>query len=144
MAITSALCTSFKTELLKGIHDFDNDTIKLALIKGSATGTYNSTTTNYSNVTDNLDESNGTGYTAGGDPITVTTGSTGTTALVDFADKTFSNITLLTDGCIIYNASKSNRAIAVVNFSSTVDIVFGDLVINFPSSGSLTSMVRIQ
>ena len=66
MAITTAMCTSFKSELLGGVHDLDTDSIKLALIKASPSGTYDATTTNYSDVTGNSDEASGTNYTAGG------------------------------------------------------------------------------
>ena len=73
--ITSALCTSFKVELLEGDHDFNNgaDAFKVALFKANAsiTGTYDATTTNYSNVTGNSDElPNGSGYTTGGYALT--------------------------------------------------------------------------
>ena len=66
MAITTAMCTSFKSELLGGLHDLDTDSLKLALIKASPSGTYGAATTNYSDVTGNSDEATGTGYTAGG------------------------------------------------------------------------------
>ena len=69
MAVTTALCTSFKSELLGGIHDLDSHTIKLALIKPSSSGTYDKTTTNYSNVTGNSDETTGTNYSAGGQTL---------------------------------------------------------------------------
>jgi hypothetical protein len=83
MAITTAMCTSFKSELLGGTHDLDTDSIKLALIKASPTGTYGAATTNYSDVTGNSDEATGTGYTAGGqvlDNVTITVD--GTTAII--------------------------------------------------------------
>ncbi len=66
MAITTAMCNSFKQKLLGGVHDLDTDSLKLALIKATPTGTYNASTTNYSNVTGNSDEASGTNYTAGG------------------------------------------------------------------------------
>ena len=87
MAITTAMCTSFKSELLGGIHDLDTHTIKLALIKSSMSGTYGAATTNYSDVTGNSDEASGTNYSAGGqnlDSAAISTDST--TAIVDFAD----------------------------------------------------------
>jgi hypothetical protein len=144
MAITTAMCTTFKSELLGGIHDLDTDSIKLALIKVSPSGTYNAATTNYSDVTGNSDESSGTNYSAGGQAlgspsITVS----GTTALVDFADEVFENVTTTATGCIIYNAGKSNKAIAVVDFGGTVSAVAGDLTIEFPAVGASTSIIRI-
>src|SRR5210317_466584 len=113
MAITTAMCTSFKQELLGGLHDLDTDSLKLALIKESPAGTYGAATTNYSDVTGNSDEASGTNYTAGGQVLDSATISVdGTTAIVDFADEVFANVTTSADGCIIYNSSKSNRAIA--------------------------------
>src|SRR5210317_2230331 len=112
MAITTAMCTSFKEELLGGTHDLDTDDIKLALIKATPTGTYNASTTNYSDVTGNSDEASGTGYSAGGqvlDGATISLDSS--TAILDFTDEVFSNVTVSTDGCIIYNASQGNKAI---------------------------------
>ena len=88
MAITTAMCTSFKSELLGGTHDLDTDSIKLALIKATPTGTYGAATTNYSDVTGNSDEATGTGYTAGGQVLdNVTISVDGTTAIVDIEMK---------------------------------------------------------
>ena len=144
MGITTAMCTSFKQELLGGLHDLDTDSIKLALIKPSNSGTYGAATTNYSNVTDASDESSGTNYSAGGQAlgspsITVS----GTTAMVDFADEVFANVSTSADGCIIYNAGKSNKAICVIDFGGTVTAVAGDLTIEFPAVGSSTTIIRI-
>ena len=144
MAITTAMCTSFKSELLGGIHDLDTHTIKLALIKNGMSGTYNAATTNYSDVTGNSDESSGTNYSAGGqnlDSPAITT--SGTTAMVDFADEVFSNVTTSADGCIIYNSSASNKAIAVIDFGGTVSATAGDLTIEFPAVGTSTAVIRI-
>ena len=144
MGITTAMCTSFKGELLGGIHDLDTHTIKLALIKASPSGTYGAATTNYSDVTGNSDESSGTNYSAGGqhlDSATITT--SGTTAMVDFADEVFSNVTTSADGCIIYNSSASNKAIAVIDFGGTVSATAGDLTIEFPAVGTSTAVIRI-
>ena len=144
MAITTAMCTSFKSELLGGVHDLDTHSIKLALIKSGESGTYGAATTNYSDVTGNSDEASGTNYTAGGqvlDSAAITT--SGTTALVDFADEVFSNVTVSADGCIIYNASASNKAIAVIDFGGTVSATAGDLTIEFPAAGASTAVIRI-
>jgi hypothetical protein len=144
MAITTAMCTSFKAELLGGLHDLDTDDIKIALIKASPAGTYGAATTNYSNVTDNSDESTGTGYGAGGqslDSPAITT--SGTTALVDFADEVFTNITTSADGCIIYNATEGNRAICVIDFGGTVSASAGDLTIEFPTADASNAVIRI-
>jgi len=144
MAITTAMCTSFKSELLGGTHDLDTDSIKLALIKSSMAGTYNATTTNYSDVTGNSDEATGTGYSAGGQVLDSAAISVdGTTAIVDFADEVFSNVTLSADGCIIYNASQGNKAIAVIDFGGTVSATAGDLTINFPAADASNAIIRI-
>jgi hypothetical protein len=117
MAITTAMCTSFKSELLGGTHDLDTDSLKLALIKASPSGTYDATTTNYSDVTGNSDEATGTNYTAGGQALDSAVISVdGTTAIVDFADEVFANVTASADGCIIYNTAASNAAIACYRF----------------------------
>ena len=144
MAITTAMCTSFKAELLGGIHDLDTHTIKLALIKSSMSGTYNAATTNYSDVTGNSDEASGTNYSAGGqnlDSPAITT--SGTTAMVDFADEVFSNVTTSADGCIIYNSSASNKAICVIDIGGTVSATAGDLTIEFPAVGTSTAVIRV-
>jgi len=144
MAITTAMCTSFKSELLGGTHDLDTDVIKLALIKASPSGTYGAATTNYSNVTGNSDEASGTGYTAGGQNLDGATISvSGTTAIVDFSDEVFADVTVSADGCIIYNSSKTNRAIAVIDFGGTVSATAGDLTIEFPAADASNAVIRI-
>jgi len=144
MAITTAMCTSFKSELLGGTHDLDTDSLKLALIKASPSGTYDATTTNYSDVTGNSDEATGTNYTAGGQALDSATISTdGTTAIVDFADEVFSNVTTSADGCIIYNTAASNAAICVIDFGGTVSATAGDLTIEFPAADASNAVIRI-
>jgi len=144
MAITTAMCTSFKQEILGGVHDLDTDSIKLALIKQSPSGTYGAATTNYSDVTGNSDEASGTGYSAGGNILASATISVdGTTALVDFADTTFANATVSADGCIIYNAGQGNKAIAVIDFGGTILSSAGDFTITFPAAASATAIIRI-
>jgi hypothetical protein len=145
MAITTKMCTSFKTEILGGTHDLDTDTIKLALIKDTPSGTYDASTTNYSDVTGNTDEATGTGYTAGGvtlDNVTITSSSE--TALVDIDDEVIATATISADGCIIYNASKANRAIAVIDFGGTKTSTNGNFTIDFPTSGVSSSIIRIS
>lgn len=144
MAITTAMCTSFKQELLGGLHDLDTDSLKLALIKASPTGTYGAATTNYSDVTGNSDEASGTNYTAGGQALDGATISTdGTTAIVDFTDEVFSNVTVSADGCIIYNTANANSAIAVIDFGGTVSATAGDLTIEFPAADASNAVIRI-
>tara|TARA_S200002703_G_scaffold88606_1_gene76510 strand:+ start:2151 stop:2588 length:438 start_codon:yes stop_codon:yes gene_type:complete len=144
MAITTAMCTSFKSELLGGLHDLDTDSLKIALIKASPSGTYGAATTNYSNVTGNSDEASGTGYSAGGQVLDGASISvSGTTAIVDFTDEVFSNVTVSTDGCIIYNTANSNSAIAVIDFGGTVSATAGDLTIEFPAADASNAVIRI-
>jgi len=144
MAITTAMCTSFKQELLGGVHDLDTHTIKLALIKNSMSGTYGAATTNYSDVTGNSDESSGTNYTAGGQNLdSATIAVSSTTAHVDFADEVFSNVTTSAAGCIIYNSSASNKAICVIDFGGTVSATAGDLTIEFPTADASNAVIRI-
>lgn len=144
MAITTALCNTFKQELLGGIHDLDTDTIKLALIKETPTGSYGAATTNYTDITGNSDEASGTGYTAGGqalDSATITL--SGSTAFVDFADEVIVTATISADGCIIYNSSKANRAIAVIDFGGTKTSTNGDFTIQFPTADASNAIIRI-
>ena len=144
MAITTAMCNSFKQELLGGVHDLDTDTIKLALIKASPTGTYNASTTNYSDVTGNSDEASGTNYTTGGNSLTGAVISLDSgTAIVDFTDSTFSSATVSADGCIIYNSSQTNKAIAVIDFGGTKTSTNGDFVVQFPAPAAATAIIRI-
>ena len=144
MAITTAMCTSFKSELLGGTHDLDTHTIKLALIKASMSGTYGAATTNYSDVTGNSDEASGTNYSAGGQNLdSAAIAVSGTTAHVDFADEVFSNVTTSAAGCILYNSSASNKAICVIDFGGTVSATAGDLTIEFPAAGASTAVIRI-
>ena len=144
MAITTAMCNSFKQEILGGVHDLDTDVLKLALIKDTPTGTYNASTTNYSDVTGNSDEASGTNYTTGGqnlDGAAISLDSS--TAIVDFTDEVFSNVTVSADGCIIYNSSQGNKAIAVIDFGGTVSATAGDLTIEFPAADASNAVIRI-
>jgi len=142
--ITTAMCNSFKQELLGGVHDLDTHTLKLALIKPSPTGSYGAATTNYSDITGNSDEATGTNYSAGGqelDSASITL--SGTTAFVDFADEVFSNLTISAGGAIIYNTSASNKAIAIFAFSSTVSSTAGDFTVIFPTADASNAVIRI-
>jgi len=145
MAITTAMCNSFKSELLGGIHDLDTDNIYIALIKDSPAGTYGANTTNYSNITDNNDEAaTSGGYPAGGqqlDSPSITLD--GSTATVDFADETFVDVTVTASGAIMYNASQGNKAIAVFNFGGDITSTDGDFTIVFPTADASNAVIRI-
>ena len=144
MAITTAMCNSFKQELLGGLHDLDSDVLKVALIKVAPAGTYNKASTNYSDITGNTDEASGTGYTAGGqilDSASITL--SGDVAFVDFADEVFTTATISATGCMIYNVSNSNAAVAVFDFGGTISSTNGDFTIVFPSPDASNAVIRI-
>jgi hypothetical protein len=142
MAITQALCTSFKVEILRAIHDFTastGDVFKLALYTSSAN--LDATTTAYT-ATNEVGNS-GT-YTAGGGSLTnVTPTSSGTTAFLDFADISFTSATITARGALIYNSSKSNRAVAVLDFGSDKISTTGTFTVQFPVADASNAIVRI-
>ena len=145
MAITTAMCNSFKEELLGGVHDLDTDTLKVALIKASPAGTYDASITNYSDLTGNSDEAVGTNYTATGQVLdSATISLSGSTAFVDFADEVFTDLTIAADGAIIYNASQGDKAIAVFDFGGTVTSTSGDFTIVFPTADASNAVIRIS
>jgi len=148
ITVTTAMPTSFKVELLKGLHDLQNgaDTLKIALLKSQSagTGTYGAATTNYSTVTGNSDETSGTGYTAGGNTLTnVTPVADGTTAICDFNDTTWSSASFTTCGAVIYNTSNANSACAVLSFGGDQTVSSGDFQIQFPAPAAATAIIRI-
>ena len=140
MAITQAVCNSFKEELLKGLHDLDGHTLKLALYTSSAT--LGPTTTAFSTT----NESSGTNYTSGGATISnVAVSLSGTVAFVDFDDVSFSSATISdAAGALIYNSSASNRAIAVLDFGGTKSVSSGTLTVTLPSAAATTALIRIS
>lgn len=144
MAITQAICSSFKQELLAGVHNFTastGDVFKIALYTSSAT--LSSATTAYSSS----NEASGTGYTAGGATLTTATGSpflSGTTAFIDFDDYTWTSATISAAGALIYNSSKSNKAVAVLSFGSTYSSTNGNFTITFPAATSSTAVIILS
>ena len=142
MAISQAMCTSFKVELLKGVHNFTNssgNTFNIALYTSSASlgaGTTAYTTSN---------EVSGTNYTAKGQALTnITPTSSSTTALTDFTDETFSNVTLTARGALIFNDSASgDPAVCVLDFGSDKSASSGDFTIVFPAADSSNAIIRI-
>ena len=140
MAITQAVCNSFKQELLQGLHDLDGHTLKLALYTSSAT--LGPTTTAFSTT----NESSGTNYTSGGATISnVAVSLSATVAFVDFDDVSFSSATISdAAGALIYNSSASNRAIAVLDFGSTKSVSGGTLTVSLPSASATTALIRIS
>lgn len=139
MAITSAVCNSFKQELLGGVHDLDTDVIKIALYTSAAT--LDATTTTY--ITSN--EVVGAGYTAGGNTLSGATISLdGSIAIVDFSDTTWSNATITARGALIYNSSKSNKAIAVIDFGGDKISTNGSFVVQMPTANGTNAIIRIN
>ena len=155
MAITTAMATSFKSELLQGIHNFHNgsgggtttttgtgNTFKIALFTSSAT--MSASTTAYATT----NEVSGTGYTAGGNTLTnVDPTTSGTTALTDFADTTWSSSSITARGALIYNSSttagSANRAVAVLDFGADKTSTSGDFTIQFPAADASNAIIRI-
>jgi len=141
MAISQAMCTSFKVELLTATHNFTastGDTFKIALYTSSAT--LGASTTVYSTS----DEVVGTGYTAGGNTLTnITPTSSGTTAFTDFADTTWSTATITARGALIYNSSKANRSVCVLDFGSDKTSTAGNFSIVFPTADASNALIRI-
>lgn len=139
MAITTAMCTSFKKELLEAEHDFTADTFKIALYTSSAT--LGASTTAYSTT----NEVSGTGYSAGGATLTTVAPTTsGTTAFVDFNDPSFTSSTITARGALIYNSSKSNKAVAVYDFGSDQSTTNATFTITIPSANASDAVVRIE
>jgi hypothetical protein len=142
MAITQAMCTSFKQALLDGEMDFSSDTaqtFKIALYTSSAT--LNATTTAYSAT----NEVSGTGYSAGGNTLTISTNPTtsGTTAFLDFADTTWSTATITARGALIYKSGGGDPAVAVLDFGGDKTSTSGDFQIQFPTADSTNAIIRI-
>ena len=138
------MCNSFKQELLGGVHDLDTHSLKIALIKPSPTGNFNKATTNYSELTASSDEATGTNYSAGGQVLDSPVISlSGDTAIVDFADEVFSNLTITAAGALLYNTSASNKAIAVFSFGSNVASTAGDFTVIFPTADASNAVLRI-
>ena len=142
------MCTSFKKELLYGVHDFDlssGDTFKIALYDNSASFTAATTAYTTSN------EVSGTGYTAGGGALTnVDPTSSGTTALTDFQDETFSSATITARGALIYNTtpnttslSVTNPSVVVLDFGADKTSTAGDFTIVFPTADASNAIIRI-
>jgi len=141
MAISTAMCTSFKKELMEAKHNFlasGGNTFKLALYTSSAT--LGASTTAYATA----NETSGTGYSAGGGTLTnVNPTTSSTTAFTDFADLTFSNATITANGALIYNSTNSNRAVCALAFGSDKTSTAGDFTIQFPAAAASTAIIRI-
>jgi len=142
MAIIQTLTTSFKVELAQGLHNFTagtGDVFKLALYTANAD--LGASTTAYTTA----GESSGTNYSPGGSTLTnITPSFQGTIAYWSFEDLTFSNVSLTTNGALIYNSTNGNRSVAVLNFGVNITKYVSDLVVTFPANDSSNSVLRIS
>ena len=144
MAITSAICKSFKVELLKGTHNFTattGNTFKIALYDSDAT--LGASTTAFS-TSEEITNTSGTAYTSGGATLTsVTPVASSTTALCDFADVSFSSATFTANGALIYNSSATNAAVAAIAFGSDKTATNGTFTIQFPAADASNAIIRL-
>ena len=141
MAITQAMCSSFKGEVMQALHDFDSggNTFKLALYTSSAT--LDASTTVYSSSNE---VPNSGSYTAGGGTLTnqgVTV--SGTTGFTDFADLSFTSATITARGALIYNSTNGDRAVCVLDFGGDKTSTAGTFTIIFPAATASDAIIRI-
>jgi hypothetical protein len=147
MPISQALATSFKVEILNGLHAFGTsvirastgaDVFKIALYTSAAT--LGASTTAYSATNEVV----GAGYTAGGNTLTnVAPSASGTTALLDFADTTWTSASITANGALIYNSTQGNRAVAVLAFGGDKTSTGGSFTIQFPVADASNAIIRI-
>jgi len=144
MAISSAICNSFKQEILVGTHNFtasSGNSFKLALYTSSAS--LGAGTTAYSSSNE-ITNASGSAYTAGGKALTsVTPVLDGSTAVCDFADISFTSASFTANGCLIYNDTQSDKAVCVVAFGGDKTVSSGTFTIQFPAAAASTAIVRI-
>ena len=141
MAIIQTLTTSFKVEVAQALHNFTTGTgnvFKLALYTANAD--LGASTTAYTTA----GEVSGTNYSAGGIILTnITPSFQGTTSYWSFQNATFTNVTLTTNGALIYNSTNGNRSVAVLNFGVNITKTAQDLVITFPVNDATNAVLRI-
>ena len=143
MAISSAICNSFKQEILVEGHNFTNgtDQFKLALYTSSAS--LGASTTAYS-TSNEITNTSGSAYSPGGQNLTsVTPTLDGSTAVCDFGDISFTSASFTANGCLIYNSTNSDKAVCVVAFGGDKTVSNGTFTIQFPAAGASTAIVRI-
>ena len=139
----NAMCTSFKSELLQAVHNFKasgGNSFKLALYTSSAT--MSASTTAYSTT----NEISGTGYTAGGNTLTIASNSTtsGTTAFVDFSDTSWTSSSITARGALIYKSGGTDPSIAVLDFGEDKSSVSGTFTVTFPTADADNAIIRIE
>ena len=145
MSIAQTTTTSFRVELFEAVHNFNTDTFKIALYTGTAD--IGPDTTAYTAT----GEASGTGYTAGGNTLTVSTTPTyGTnaygaiTAYVSFANSSWAGASFTARGALIYNSSKSNKSVAVLDFGADKTVTAGTFTVQFPTADANSAIVRIS
>jgi hypothetical protein len=140
--IAQAMTTTFKQELMEGVHDFTSHTFKIALYTSSAT--LGAATTAYTTSNEVI----GSGYTAGGEDLTVTGGSvsvSGTTAFIDFSDVSWTTATITARGALIYNSTAAgNPSVAVLDFGTDKVSTAGTFTVQFPTADASNAIVRIE
>ncbi len=144
MAISSAICNSFKQELLVGTHNFtasSGNAFKLALYDSDAS--LGASTTAYS-TSEEITNTSGSAYSAGGKTITsVTPVLDGSTAVCDFGDISWTSASFTANGCLIYNDTQSDKACAVIAFGGDKTVSSGTFTIQFPAAAASTAIIRI-
>ena len=144
MSIASAVCNSFKQQILVGTHNFtttSGDDFKLALYTSSAS--LGAGTTAYA-TTNEISNTSGSAYTAGGKEIvSVTPALDGSVACCDFADISFTSASFTANGCLIYNDTQADKAVCVVAFGGDKTVSSGTFTIQFPAASSSAAIVRI-
>ena len=144
MTISSAVCNSFKQQILVGTHNFtttSGDDFKLALYTSSAS--LGAGTTAYA-TTNEISNTSGSAYTAGGKEIvSVTPALDGSVACCDFADISFTSASFTANGCLIYNDTQADKAVCVVAFGGDKTVSSGTFTIQFPAAAASTAIVRI-
>ena len=144
MAISSAVCNSFKQEILVGTHNFtasSGNAFKLAMYTSSAS--LGAGTTAYS-TSNEISNASGSAYTAGGKALTsVTPVLDGSTAVCDFADISFTSASFTANGCLIYNDTQADKAVCVVAFGGDKTVSSGTFTIQFPAADASNAIVRI-
>ena len=140
MAITQAMCTSFKVQLLNGQQNFSSNTFKLALYTSSAT--LNENTTAYTTSNEVASAGN---YSAGGNTLTVsvTPTNSGNVAYISFANTSWANATITANGALIYNTSQSNAAVCVLAFGGDKTSTNGTFAVNFPTADATNAIIRL-
>jgi hypothetical protein len=148
MAPTQAICTTFKQELMTGLHNFTISTghaFKIALVTSAST--ISGATDHYSGGTNNISSevANGGGYTTGGTALTnVTPTVSSTTALTDFSpDPVWTTSTITARGALIYNTTSTNRSVLVLDFTSDKSSSAGDFTVVFPAADASNAIIRI-